>query len=179
MYFFKGNSTLSGERIRKYCEEHHITQWDLAEILGFKGRNEVSNCWNGIPFKKENKYEILSKEWNMRKEYLMGIDDYPTDKAKNLLLPHKEYKDLIFELLSHNGYSIKETNYVISLNHVYDITKENPENELYTSSVWEITKDNNTRIILDKDIYNLINDFIALLETRIKPHGYLDARINQ
>lgn len=165
----------SGNRIRSYCKANKITQYDLMALLEYKCRNVISDCWNGEKMLKPHKYEILSKEWGLRIEYLLGIDDYPT--IENYLDEQmKEYdatKKATYMLLLSYGYEIKETNYIYSNDYYYK-KNDNNLNDKYKEwtfiDVLEVTTPNGEKTYIRKDqLNNLVGDFFAILQRRLIP----------
>lgn len=76
----KGNVTKSGKRIKEERKKRKINQDKVADLIGYAGRQRLSLCENQQCLLEEDHYKILSKEWNIRKEYLMGLDDYRTEE---------------------------------------------------------------------------------------------------
>lgn len=78
MDFTNADITKSGKRIKEERKRRKITQERLAETINYASRNELSACENGKRFLKEESYIKLSNEWDLRIEYILGIDDFRT-----------------------------------------------------------------------------------------------------
>ena len=76
----RGNLTKSGKRIKEERRKRKINQEKLANLIGYESRQRLSLCETQQCLLDEERYELLSKEWNLRKEYLMGLDDYRTEE---------------------------------------------------------------------------------------------------
>lgn len=133
----------SGERIRSICEEKNITQWDMADLIGYKNRNVISDCWNGTKPLKPDKYKILSEEWGYRIAYLLAVDDVPTEEEYQNILGEQFYKEEeelhnhLKPLFNLYGYEIEKMDYIRE-----------------TSSKEYIIEKNKFQKVIKKQIYN-------------------------
>lgn len=168
----KANLKKSGNVIRKYCKEHNIKQIEFANIIGYTGRSEASQCWNGVRLLKLEKYKLLSKEWNLRIEYLLGIDDYPTisDLLEYTKTDHDKTLEIIYLFLESHGYKISNTNYVSCNGYYYELDNNQKYNHWEYKKVLEVTSPNNKKCFINQDqIYNLVGDFFSLFKRRLIP----------
>lgn len=180
MDYSKVNMTLSGERIKKYCKEHHITSYDLAAILGYNGRNEVSACWNGKKLLKAKHYKTLSLEWGIREEYLLGIDNYKTinEMIESFSEKRAIANDILYIFLEKNGYKISETDYVYSFANGTIEKKTNKYNHVNYCKVYGIeSRYGEKGYITEFRIKNLRDDFFTLLGSSILPLDLVESQV--
>ena len=109
MDFTNADITKSGKRIKEERKRRKITQERLAETINYASRNELSACENGKRFLKEESYIKLSNEWDLRIEYLLGIDDFPTNESFFIGIKEKDNSDLTksIQYLETIGFRIK------------------------------------------------------------------------
>ena len=180
--YSKVNITESGKRIREYCKEHGIKQQDLASLIGYTGRNEVSACWNGERLLKPKYYEKMGKELGLRINWLLAFDDFPTTKdyLEYIQSKHDEKYNNACMFLSSQGYEISETDFVL-FNGVQYINKTKlPKhcNHFEYDDVLEITSPNGEKsFIIKHQLYNLISDFFTLFEKRLVPRNVIESII--
>ena len=167
--------TISGQRIKKEAKSRKITQEELANILGYAGRNEISACYNGKRFLSHECYETLSKLWDIRIEYLLGIDDYRTlnDFLDSTNSKARHIQEMTHYFLKAHGYLIEETDYLYSNEHYYKETDNyllDKYNEWSFDNVLEVTNNLGEKYyITEKDLNDLIVDFFMLFERRLAP----------
>lgn len=175
MDFSKCDITKSAKRIKEQRKKHGIkTQYEFQELVDYGSRNEISKVENGKMFFSEDRYDKLSRAWGVRKEYLVGMDDYETESEmiKAKLKKFMNDQDLVFALLSSRGYDVEDINSILALNRIFDASSMPlPKSyDMFGTYIFKVTKDDHVSVLLQNDLFELLDDFFALLDKRLKPY---------
>lgn len=68
-----------GERLKTLAESKGMSVHDMAELLGYSEGNQIYGFYRGDKALPVKKIADLSEAWNLRVNYLLCKDDYPTD----------------------------------------------------------------------------------------------------
>ena len=80
------NSNITGERIKKLRKEHKLTQSELGEIVGVQ-KSAIAKYERGeIVNLKRDTIEKLSKYFDVKPSFLMGMEDSMEELNKTMIL---------------------------------------------------------------------------------------------
>lgn len=68
-----------GKRLKGEAQARGIKNPQMAKIIGYSDGRQVSPIYSGKKPLTDDRYEILSKEWGVRVEFLKCDDNYRTD----------------------------------------------------------------------------------------------------
>lgn len=82
-----------GQRLKQLAKEYSLTREDMSEIINYSC-GHISRFYNGSMEIPDNAAQILSKLWNIRKEYILCEDDFKTDEEMYLYLKNTSIKEM-------------------------------------------------------------------------------------
>lgn len=173
------NITKAAERLKKLYKEHGLNQSDLAQLLGYapENRTNVSKAMNARAFLLQEQYELLAAKWNVRFEYLVGIDNYKTpddyyNSRKNKAL--SEYRQII-AYLEYLGLTLKPAYYLAtSIKEFRYIADDNFTTcERLSAYFSEDVKKHIKQLISSNDMSVNENDMTHYVELTDNPNGAL------
>lgn len=83
----------TGERLKKLAKEHGFTRENLSEKINYSC-GHISRFYNGTIEIPDSVASVLAELWHMRKEYILGEDDFKTDEEMYLYLNEISIKDM-------------------------------------------------------------------------------------
>lgn len=94
-----------GNRIKSLRKEKNITQEELAQLLGLKGKSSVANYENGLNAPSDEIKSKMCEIFNCSMDYLMGRSEYKTNEDEILNFYTTNFsisKDLMYTALGNN-----------------------------------------------------------------------------
>lgn len=151
------NITAIGKRLKTEAKKRKLTNQDIADIVGYAYGKQISPIYSGKKrFKKIDDFleliECLAKNFGLRKEYLLCIDDWETEA------------DMVNALcLEDNTAFISCKNYLDTLGLILtlEIYFHIPTVKLY--EYWELFKDS----IVDSEIQRLTDKYQFHLDKKL------------
>lgn len=165
---FDINIEKSTDRIKTYCKNRKIKQIELANIIGYSSRNEVSKVLNGRGKFYYHQYETLAEYFNCRVDFILGISDFETDLEyhKNWLAEIKEQFNkidnielLLEPILELYGKSLEKTDISFETTIKFSKTESTESGKKIVHMSDEYN--NNTDLLLYKDSQKNISGFIT------------------
>lgn len=75
---------VSGERLKQFCKKYGITQLKLSAVIDVTPNTLSKICTGKAPLTYRVANEIVKHYPQVRREWLMGIDDFETETKKSL-----------------------------------------------------------------------------------------------
>ena len=66
--------TAIGKRLKQEAKKRGLSNQDVADLIGYSSGKQISPIYSGKKPLSDDQVVILSKAWNLRKEYLMCIE---------------------------------------------------------------------------------------------------------
>lgn len=76
----KEKSKEIGKRLKAEAHKRNIKNQDMADLIGYSSGKQISPIYQGRFQITEDRIDILCKEWGVRKNYLLCIDDWETEE---------------------------------------------------------------------------------------------------
>lgn len=76
------NDVTVGKRVKEEAQKRKITTQEMADILGYSDRTQVSKMYSGARKFSKDQLELLADMWGIRKEYLIGTSAYRNDNEE-------------------------------------------------------------------------------------------------
>ncbi|MCQ2387935.1 MAG: helix-turn-helix domain-containing protein [Clostridia bacterium] len=73
------NITTSGKRIKYEAMKRGYKTQDMANLLHYSDGHQISDFYRGKRFFDNDRLDIIAREFGLRKEYLLCIDDWETE----------------------------------------------------------------------------------------------------
>lgn len=67
-----------GQRIKQNAKRNGFSNQDVADILHYSDRHQISDFYSGKKKFRDDQIKTLATAWSVRPEYLKGIDDWET-----------------------------------------------------------------------------------------------------
>lgn len=140
-----------GKRLRQEAKRNGYTNQMVADLINYSSSKQISPIYSGKKAIDNDRIEKLANAFNVRKEYLLCEDDFPTenDILKNINEADAKVFFSVFSFLRSLGFIIDYID-TRSLHDLFNLlTDENKK------SFWEMNKE-----IPKKDILDIFDDDI-------------------
>lgn len=160
--------TACGKRIKYEARKRRLTNEDMRELLCFANVKSVSAVYSGTTI-SDSVIDILSKTWNLRKEYLLCDDDYETwqDKQNALLTNNQLDYTCVINYLKSLGYEFEINIYWICTPaalhdkyKIFDSYISQNDREYFNYCISNMDSDDDISRLLFKLVNLSVEDFI-------------------